>query len=136
MPLPRFRSVFPTRENPNTRSGRRAHALFFADPPRNLAVVALGELCGTFMFLLLSFVGAQTALDANAPGADGKSDPDAPLLPFTLLYIAASFGAALAVNVWIFFRVTGGMFNPAVRISLPPPLPPLLLINPNTQYIE
>lgn len=62
------------------------------------------------MFLLLSFIGTQTALLTNDP-----SDPNAPLLPFSLMYIACSFGTALAVNVWIFYRVTGGMFNPAVR---------------------
>lgn len=76
---------------------------------KNIAVVALGEFCGTFMFLLLSFIGTQVAIDNNSPGT-----PDAPLAPFSLLYIAASFGTALAVNVWIFYRVTGGMFNPAV----------------------
>lgn len=61
------------------------------------------------MFLLLSFIGAQTALVTNNP-----SDPSAPLEPFSLMYIAASFGTALAINVWIFYRVSGGMFNPAV----------------------
>jgi len=28
-----------------------------------------------------------------------------------LLYIALSFGLSLAVNVWIFFRVSGGMLS-------------------------
>lgn len=76
-------------------------------------MVVIGEFCGTFMFLLLSLIGAQTAINNNNPS---NPDSDAPLLPMTLLYIACSFGAALAVNVWIFFRVTGGMFNPAVSI--------------------
>lgn len=76
---------------------------------KNIATVVVGEFCGTFMFLLLSFIGAQTALDNNSPG-----DPTARLSPSSLLYIASSFGVALAVNVWIFYRVTGGMFNPAV----------------------
>lgn len=33
-------------------------------------------------------------------------------------YIAASFGFALAVNVWIFCRVSGGLFNPAVSLGM------------------
>lgn len=74
-------------------------------------VIGVGEFCGTFMFLLLSFMGAQVALDNN-PTIDGQK-----LDPATLLYIASSFGTALAVNVWVFYRVTGGMFNPAVRIT-------------------
>ncbi|KAI9151323.1 Aquaporin-1 [Paramyrothecium foliicola] len=83
------------------------------DPARNTAVVVLGEFCGTFMFLFLSYIGAQTAIVSNDP-----SDPQAPLLPQSLFYIAASFGTAVAVNVWIFYRVTGGMFNPAVTLGL------------------
>lgn len=80
---------------------------------KNAATVIVGEFCGTFMFLLLSFMGAQAAIDNNSPG-----DPSARLAPASLLYIASSFGAALAVNVWIFYRVTGGMFNPAVSLMV------------------
>lgn len=61
------------------------------------------------MFLMLAFIGAQAALETN-----NADNPSAPLEPATLLYIAASFGSSLAVNVWVFYRVTGGMFNPAV----------------------
>lgn len=99
--------VFDVRGNPLRKGGDRHH--LFPDRVRNMVVVLFGEFCGTYMFLLLSFIGAQTALDTNSPG-----NPSAPLLPFSLMYIAASFGAALAINVWIFYRVTGGMFNPAV----------------------
>lgn len=34
--------------------------------------------------------------------------------PAQLLYISLSFGFSLAVNAWIFFRISGGLFNPAV----------------------
>lgn len=74
------------------------------------------------MFLLTSYIGTQAAIDNNSPG-----NPNAPLFPFSLMYIAASFGTALAVNVWVFFRVTGGLFNPAV--SLLSPLPVYDMIN-------
>ncbi|PTB40284.1 hypothetical protein M441DRAFT_170459, partial [Trichoderma asperellum CBS 433.97] len=83
------------------------------DSMRNELVVVFGEFCGTFMFLLMSYIGTQAAIDNNSPG-----NPDAPLFPFSLMYIAASFGTALAVNVWVFYRVTGGMFNPAVTLGL------------------
>lgn len=71
------------------------------------------------MFLLLAYIGTQTALNQNSPG-----NPDAPLMPFSLLMVAFSFGASLGINVWIFYRVTGGMFNPAVSPfpSLPIPV--------------
>lgn len=86
-------------------------------PPnlRNTMVIVSGEFCGTFMFLFLAFVGTQTAVNNNDPL---NPDSKAPLLPMSLFYIAASFGAALAVNVWVFYRVTGGMFNPAVSLHV------------------
>jgi aquaporin related protein len=31
-----------------------------------------------------------------------------------LLYISLIFGFSLMVCVWVFFRVSGGLFNPAV----------------------
>jgi aquaporin related protein len=52
----------------------------------------------------------------TADDFDPPSVPGTPLRPFSLMYVAASFGAALAVNVWVFYRVTGGMFNPAVGL--------------------
>ncbi|PHH74608.1 hypothetical protein CDD82_4869 [Ophiocordyceps australis] len=99
------------RENDMVHDMARPHAL--PSNLRNNVTAVIGEFCGTFMFLLLSFIGAQTALSTNSP-----VDATAPLMPFSLLYIAASFGAAIAVNVWIFFRVSGGMFNPAVTLGL------------------
>ena len=36
--------------------------------------------------------------------------------PSQLLYISLSFGFSLAVNAWVFFRISGGLFNPAVRL--------------------
>ena len=39
--------------------------------------------------------------------------------PSQLLYISLSFGFSLAVNAWVFFRISGGLFNPAVGDQLP-----------------
>jgi aquaporin related protein len=107
----KLRTIFNVRANTVLKEGKREHVV--PDTFRNTLTVILGEFCGTFMFLLLSFIGAQTAIITNDPGF-----PDRPLLPFSLMYISASFGCALAVNVWIFYRVTGGMFNPAVTLGL------------------
>lgn len=107
----RIRRIFDVRPNTVRKGGVHSHSM--APSLRNAATVVLGEFCGTFMFLLLSFIGTQTAINTNDP-----ENPDRPLLPFSLMYISASFGCALAVNVWIFYRVTGGMFNPAVTVGL------------------
>jgi hypothetical protein len=37
--------------------------------------------------------------------------------PAQLLFIALSFGFSLAVNAWVFFRISGGLFNPAVSTT-------------------
>ncbi|KAG5998519.1 hypothetical protein E4U43_002404 [Claviceps pusilla] len=107
----KLRIVFDQRGNTVREPGKRPHML--QDTLRNSLVVIFGEFCGTFMFLFLAFVGAETAIANNNPG-----DPGAVLAPYSILFIACSFGAALTVNVWIFYRVTGGMFNPAVTLGL------------------
>jgi aquaporin related protein len=35
-----------------------------------------------------------------------------------LQYIALSFGFSLAVTAWVFFRISGGLFNPAVTFGM------------------
>ncbi|KAI8684910.1 hypothetical protein NCS57_00158400 [Fusarium keratoplasticum] len=109
--LASFQSNHSTEHDGPVRPGEQGHLM--PSTVRNSVIIVLGEFCGTFMFLLLSYIGAQTALVTNDP-----SDPSAPLEPFSLMYIAASFGTALAINVWIFYRVSGGMFNPAVTVGL------------------
>lgn len=68
----------------------------------------LGEFVGTFLFLFFSFAGTQVS---NTPMPAPGSYPNTS----NLLYSALCFGFSLTVNVWAFFRVTGGLFNPAVR---------------------
>lgn len=77
---------------------------------RNHMVAALAELSGTFLFLFFALSIAQAA---NTPAPPPGSLPDTS----KLLFIALGFGCSVAVNVWIFYRVSGGMFDPAVRQS-------------------
>ncbi|KAJ6262163.1 Aquaporin-2 [Drechslerella dactyloides] len=85
---------------------------------KNHLVAASGEFIGTFMFLFMSYSVVQIAgsrvhyaRQAGTP-ANGGADPA------LIFYIASAFGMSLAVNVWIFYRVSGGMFNPAVTLAL------------------
>lgn len=75
-------------------------------------IAVVGEFVGTFMFLFFSFAGTQVS---NTPKAPDGSPPNTQ----NLLYSALSFGFSLMVNVWAFYRVTGGLFNPAVYFNLP-----------------
>lgn len=34
------------------------------------------------------------------------------------MFISLSFGFSLLVTAWIFYRITGGLFNPAVTLAL------------------
>ncbi|OHE95192.1 MIP family channel protein [Colletotrichum orchidophilum] len=100
--------------------------LNIANTTRNNIVAVLGEFVGTFMFLFFSFAGTQVA--NTPPGAPG-SDPNLP----SIIFIALSFGVSLTANVWAFYRVTGGMFNPVVTLALTicgglPPLRALLIM--------
>lgn len=66
-----------------------------------------GEFVGTFLFLLFAFGGTNVA--------NTFPDSDAPA---RLLYISLAFGLSLAVNAWVFFRVSGAMLNPAVAVAM------------------
>lgn len=78
---------------------------------RNHIVAGIAEMAGTFMFLLFSFAIAQVANTPVPTASTGEvSDPNI----LKVLFIALGFGCSVAVNVWLFFRVSGGLFNPAV----------------------
>jgi len=80
---------------------------------KNHFVAALGEFVGTFLFLFFAFGGTQTA---NQPTSSSTANTGPDLQK--LMYISLIFGFSLAVNVWVFFRVSGGLFNPAVTLAL------------------
>ena len=81
------------------------------------------------MFLFFAFGGTQVANSgaiAENIGYPGQQQDNSKnsisQAPNTsvLLYISLIFGFSLMVNVWVFFRVSGGLFNPAVS-------PPILI---------
>ncbi|KAI9733286.1 MAG: hypothetical protein M1834_003370 [Cirrosporium novae-zelandiae] len=94
--------------NRPTKTLERRHTALSVLP--NLVRVNLvalcGELIGTFLFTFFAFAATQVA--NSVPGSQLSS----------LLYIALAFGFSLAVNVWVFFRISGGLFNPAVTFAM------------------
>lgn len=78
-------------------------------------MAGLGELIGTTMFLFLAEGGAKTAqLSVSA----AQNETATPLSNETIMFIALSFGMSLLVSAWMFYRITGGLFNPAITIAL------------------
>jgi glycerol uptake facilitator-like aquaporin len=66
-------------------------------------------------FLFFAFAGTQVAnAQSKTQGESTTTNATVGFSPIVMLYIALSFGFSLMVNVWIFFRISGGLFNPAV----------------------
>ncbi|KAK9351708.1 aquaporin-like protein [Lipomyces doorenjongii] len=81
------------------------------DHVRNELIAMIGEFVGTFLFLFFAFGTAQAANSDPFLTTNGSN-------PGQLVMISLGFGFSLAANVWTFFRVSGGLFNPAVSLSL------------------
>lgn len=89
------------------------------------AIEISGEFVGTFLFLVMALSAAQVANSDTSHASDDVHPGDINLTQ--LLYISLAFGFSLAVNVSIFARVSGGLFNPAVRETFYCPVPKVLL---------
>ncbi|KLU92010.1 aquaporin [Magnaporthiopsis poae ATCC 64411] len=115
----RFNADYPPRINWNQLSREeRAEVLripwtqWMNSDFKNHFVATIGEFIGTTMFLLFAFAGTEVA----NTGAAGVDNP-----PFNVgaqMYISLAFGFSLMVNVWIFFRISGAQFNPAVTLAM------------------
>ncbi|CAK4019792.1 related to aquaporin [Lecanosticta acicola] len=82
-------------------------------------VALIGEFMGTTMFLFFAFAGTQVAnVGAGNKANQSTTNASTGFSPIVLLYISLSFGFSLMINVWIFFRISGGLFNPAVTLSM------------------
>lgn len=87
------------------------------DNIRNHFIAMCGEFVGTVLFLYFALSGAQVA--NSIPSSGGQTVAEAGSNPQQLQYIALCFGFSLAVNAWVFFRISGGLFNPAVSDFVP-----------------
>lgn len=75
--------------------------------------------CGTDLHhSFLAFAGTQVANSPQTTSGNTNTSISMGANPNQLMYIALSFGFSLAVMAWIFFRISGGLFNPAVRTSI------------------
>jgi aquaporin related protein len=65
------------------------------------------EFIGTVFFLLLGFGGIQSAATMESIGNLEK-----------VMYISTCMGLSLLVSAWLFYRVTGSLFNPNISLAL------------------
>ncbi|KAF8224164.1 aquaporin-like protein, partial [Tricholoma matsutake] len=73
---------------------------------------ALLEFVGTAFFLIIGLGGIQAATAENLSSERPASNVQ------QVLYISTSMGFSLLVSAWLFFRITGGLFNPNVSLAL------------------
>lgn len=73
---------------------------------------AVLEFIGTVFFLSLAFGGIQAA------EAEMLGSPSPPSILLHDLYISFAIGFSLLVAVWIFYRASGGVFNPNISLAL------------------
>jgi aquaporin rerated protein, other eukaryote len=82
----------------------------------------IGEYVGTVLFLMFAFGGTNVALSPQTALTSGTTSGDQSTIQTVntsnLLYISLAFGFSLTVSAWIFFRVSGGLFNPAVSLGM------------------
>ncbi|OJK01248.1 hypothetical protein ASPACDRAFT_1854643 [Aspergillus aculeatus ATCC 16872] len=95
----------PRTTNERTQLHQRRKAL------KNHLLAASSEFVGTVLFLWFAFAGTQVAAATSA--SDGDT-----ITPQRLLYISLSFGMSLLVVAWAFYRISGGLYNPAVTLGL------------------
>lgn len=69
------------------------------------------EFVGTTFFLLFGLGGIQAASGANSVGTASSGVEH-------VLYISTCMGLSLLVSAWLFFRATGGLFNPNISLAL------------------
>ncbi|KAF7846318.1 hypothetical protein BT93_L4625 [Corymbia citriodora subsp. variegata] len=76
-------------------------------------VAMIGEFVGTFLFLYFAFMcHSMSVYQAGETGAGGGNAAN------TVIFISLGYGFSLLVTAWSLYRVSGGLFNPAVTLGL------------------
>ncbi|ORY81991.1 aquaporin-like protein, partial [Protomyces lactucae-debilis] len=85
---------------------------------KNELVAGMAEFVGTVLSLMFALGGCNVANVPASPSGNTTVSSSSGTDTGILLYIALCFGFSLTVNAWVFFRISGGLFNPAVSFAL------------------
>ncbi|KAK4160241.1 aquaporin-1 [Cladorrhinum sp. PSN259] len=83
-------------------------------PMETHLVATVGEFVGTFLFLYFSYAGSLMAASRTPTLTDSPKT----MRSDAIIFISLAYSFSLLVNVWAFYRISGGLFNPAVTLSL------------------
>ena len=76
-------------------------------------IAASGEFVGTFFFLWMAYSGQLMVLgQVGSVAIVGGTSSE------TIVLVAIVYGFSLLVNAWAFYRISGGLFNPAVCLCV------------------
>lgn len=107
------------REKPRERThGTPTRSRSRREPPQQSAarrhfVAATAEFVGTFLFLFFAFLGhSMSATQAGITGPDDTASSE------TIVFISLTYAFSLLVTAWTMYRISGGLFNPAVTLGL------------------
>jgi hypothetical protein len=112
-PMAANRNMLDKKGLPHRRRSRPPHL----SPMQANLVAAVGEFVGTFLFLYFSYAGnVMAASQASTTGPNGGMSSE------TVVFTSLAYSLSLLVNVWAFYRISGGLFNPAVSQQFALPL--------------
>ena len=117
LPFFRRKQVEMQEKRQRSRSQGVPYVSWMSNSVRNHFIAMAGEFVGTFLFLFFALSGTQVANTTPATSG-GNAEATTGANTSQLLYISLVFGFSLAVNAWVFFRISGGLFNPAVGRAL------------------
>lgn len=84
---------------------------------RNRLIAMLSEFVGTFFFMFIGVAGNSVVVN-DAAVAQQFAGGALTANPSKLLFTAMVWGLSAIVNAWAFFRISGGLFNPAVTMAM------------------
>ncbi|QRV91888.1 aquaporin, Major intrinsic protein family [Ceratobasidium sp. AG-Ba] len=81
---------------------------------------AVLEFIGTTLWLLFALGGIQSSIWTNQDSISTATNGHVRPIPSSqqVVHAAAAFGLSLLVAMWLFYRATGGVFNPNVSLAL------------------
>lgn len=103
------------------RSLRERFALPLSETVYNALIAVLAEFIGTTFFLFFALAGCQvanTSFVSSTTAAGTAASASTSISSANLLYRALSVSFSLAVNAWVFFRITSALFNPAITLGM------------------